>query len=90
MQRNGDLGALGRGLDHAVEVIEAGRLDGARSGLHDDGRLSLLGSLEHSHDKLEVLDVESAHAVVVLLGVEQHLLGGNEHDRSLLRGIVPA
>ena len=90
VQRHGNLGALGRSLDHAVEVIETGSLNGARSGLHDDRRLGLLGSLEHSHDELEVLDVEGTHTVVVLLCVEQHLLGGNEHDRSLLHGTVPA
>ena len=90
VQRHGNLGALGRSLDHAVEVIETGSLNGARSGLHDDGRLGLLGSLEHSHDELEVLDVKGTHAVVVLLCVEQHLLGGNEHNRSLLHGTVPA
>ena len=84
MQGNGNLGALGRGLDHAVEVIEAGGLDGARGGLHDDGGLGLLGGLEDSHHELEVLDVEGADAVVVLLGVEQHFLGGNEHGCSLL------
>lgn len=32
VQRHGNLGALGRSLDHAVEVIETGSLNGARSG----------------------------------------------------------
>ena len=83
VQGHGHGGALSGGLDHAVEVIETGLLDGARGGLHDDGGLGLLRGGQDGHDELEVLDVEGADGVVVLLRVEQHLLGGYEHERSL-------
>lgn len=83
VQGHGHGSALSGGLDHAVEIIEAGLLDGARGGLHDDGGLGLLRGGQDGHDELEVLDVEGADGVVVLLRVEQHLLGGYEHERSL-------
>ena len=62
VQGHGHGGALSGGLDHAVEVIEAGLLDGAGRGLHDDGGLRLLGGGQDGHDELEVLDVEGAEA----------------------------
>ena len=83
VQRHGHVGAGGSGGHHAVEVVEAGSLDGAGGGLHDDRGLGLLGGGEHGHDELEALDVEGADRVVVCLGVEEHLLGGDEHANSL-------
>ena len=79
VQRHGHIGAGGSGGHHAVEVVEAGSLDGTRGGLHDNGRLGLLRGGEDRHHELEVLDIEGTHSVVVLLRVEQHLLSGNEH-----------
>ena len=85
MQGDGHGGALGSGLDHAVEVIQASGLNGARGGLHDDGGLGLLSSSQNGHYKLEVLDVERANGVVAGLGVLEHLFGGNKcHERLLL------
>ena len=85
VQGDGHGSALGGSLDHAVEVVQTGGLDGARGGLHDDGGLGLLGSGQNSHNKLEVLDVERADGVVAGLSVLEHLFGGNKcHERLLL------
>ena len=85
VQGNGNRSALGSSLDHAVEVVQASGLDGARGGLHDDGGLGLLGSGQNGHNKLEVLDVERANGVVPGLSVLEHLFGGNKcHERLLL------
>ena len=85
VQGDGHGSALGGSLDHAVEVIQASGLDGARGGLHDDGGLGLLGSGQNGHNKLEVLDVERANGVVAGLSVLEHLFGGNKcHERLLL------
>lgn len=85
VQSNGHGSALGGSLDHAIEVIQASGLNGARGGLHDDGGLGLLGSGQNGHNKLEVLDVESANSVVAGLSVLEHLFGGNKcHERLLL------
>ena len=76
---HGNLGGVGGDLAHGGEVVEVGVFHGARGGLHDDGGLLVLGGLDDGHDELEALDVEGADRVVPGLGVEQHLLGGDEH-----------
>ena len=76
---HGDARGVGGHLAHGGEVVEVGVLDGARGGLHDDRALLVLGGLDDGHDELEALDVEGADGVVPRLGVEQHLLGGDEH-----------
>ena len=85
VQSDGHGSALGGSLDHAVEVVQASGLNGARGSLHDDGGLGLLGSGQNGHNKLEVLDVERADGVVAGLSVLEHLFGGNKcHERLLL------
>ena len=76
---HGYAGGVGDDLAHGSEVVEVGVLDGARGGLHDDRGLLVLGGADHGHDELEALGVEGTDGVVPGLGVEQHLLGSDEH-----------
>ena len=75
---------LRRSARHGGEVVEACVLHGAGRGLHDHRAATLLSGTDDGHDELEVLNIEGSDGVMVRLGIEQHVLGGDEHRNRIL------
>ncbi len=77
--------ALDRGLDQVLEEVLAGVLPRTGRGLHDDGRIDLVGGLHDGLHLFEIVDVERRHAVAVFGRVIQQLTHRHQRHLTLLR-----
>ena len=77
VHHDGDAGLRSSGGHHGVEHGRRSILQGAGSGLDDDGSAQLLGSGDDGLHHLHVLGIERADGVMVLLSVEHQIFGRN-------------